>query len=448
MAKSSLVYTCSNCDAQYPKWVGRCTECGKWGSVPQQGEVKIKTSAPLVSASATPINLSNAATDKPRLWFKIKEFDRVSAGLPEGSVTLLTGEPGLGKSTLVLELAAKLGQGVLYVSGEESAEQVAGRLKRLRLDSKNISFINEQAVETIIGTVATHTPTLVIIDSIQTLMSSGATGSPGSPGQIKAVVAQIVAMAKSSNVTALLIGHVTKGGEVAGPKTLEHLVDVVINIEGEKGGNLRILRASKNRFGASDEVGFFEMSEEGMRQVANPSALLLASRHHDPGSCVTAIQQGSRSLLIEVQALVTRSRFGYPKRTGVGFDFNRLQLILAVLQEKAGVKLAYSDVYVNLVGGIKSKEPGLDLAVAMAIVSAYRKKALPKDLLVVGEIGLAGEIRQAKNLSRGLKEAAELGFMQVLTSSISDKEKLPKGLSLVGHKSLSEAVAWFDRDLV
>jgi len=448
MAKPNIVYTCTNCEAQYPKWVGRCLECGKWGTVPQQGSVQIKTSSQALVSSITPINLADAVTNKKRNYFGIKEFDRVTSGLPEGSITLITGDPGLGKSTLVLELASKINQPVLYVSGEESAEQVAGRLSRLNLKPDNISFINEQAVETVLSTVAGHAPVLLIIDSIQTLMTSEASGGPGSPSQIRAVVAKIVERAKAGNVATLMIGHVTKGGEVAGPKTLEHLVDVVINLEGERGGNLRILRCSKNRFGPSDEVGFFEMSELGMKQVDNPSALLLASRHHDPGSCVTAIQQGSRSLLTEVQALVARSRFGYPKRTAVGFDANRLQLILAVLQEKAGVKLSFSDVYVNLVGGIKSKEPGLDLAVAMAIVSAYGKKSLPHDLLVVGEIGLAGEIRPAKNLSRCIKEAASLGFKQVLTSEQSAKDKLPAELRLVGKVNLAEAVTWFNRDLL
>ncbi len=448
MAKPSIIYTCNNCEAQYPKWVGRCLECGKWGTVPQQGSVQIKSTTSSIQSSATPINLADAVTTKNRNFFGIKEFDRVTNGLPEGSITLITGDPGLGKSTLVLELAAKLNNSVLYVSGEESAEQVAGRLARLKLKPDNISFINEQSVETVLGTVTNSAPILLIIDSIQTLSSAEASGGPGSPSQIKAVVSKIVEQVKTMNVATILIGHVTKDGAVAGPKTLEHLVDVVINLEGERGSNLRILRCSKNRFGPSDEVGFFEMSEAGMKQVENPSALLLASRHRDPGSCVTAIQQGSRSLLTEVQALVARSRFGYPKRTAVGFDANRLQLILAVLQEKAGIKLAYSDVYVNLVGGIKSKEPGLDLAVAMAIISSYGKKKLPQDLLVVGEIGLAGEIRQVNSLSRCVKEAMALGFTQVLTSEHASKEKFPLELQLIGKANLAEAVSWFNNDLL
>jgi len=394
--------------------------------------------------AATPINLSTAELNLPRYQIGIKEFDRVTSGLAQGAVVLLAGEPGLGKSTLVLQIADKLNQPVLYISGEEAAEQVAGRVKRLGLSAKNLSFLNELTVETVIGTATSTHPALLIIDSLQTLSSTDIASSPGSPAQIKAVMAKLVQAAKANKITTVIIGHVTKGGEVAGPKTLEHLVDVVLNLEGETDGVLRLLRCYKNRFGPSDEVGFFEMREQGMQEVANPSALLLKNRHHDSGSSISVVPEGSRSLFIEVQALVTRTRFGYPKRTAVGFDPPRLQLLLAVLQEKGGVKLAFSDVYVNLAGGIKSREPGLDLAVALAILSAYLKKPLPEDVLVAGEVGLAGEIRQVKNLSRKLKEAGSLGLTRVVTAGVDGGEKLPAGLEIISLKNLAEVVGWLN----
>ncbi|MFA4937294.1 MAG: DNA repair protein RadA [Patescibacteria group bacterium] len=446
MPKSSQVYSCANCQAQYPKWVGRCSECGKWGTVGTEPQTVEKSKA-VDLPSVTPVALSAVAKTGPRIFTKIDEFDRVTAGLVAGSVVLLSGDPGIGKSTLVLQLADKLQQPVLYASGEEAAEQVAERLQRLGLKQNNISFINESVVETVIGTAVKTKPILLIVDSVQTLVSREQTSGPGSPSQVKTVTAKLIEAAKANKITTLLIGHVTKGGEVAGPKTLEHLVDAVLNLEGERGGVLRILRSTKNRFGSSEEVGFFQMAEQGMVEVANPSAILLSSRHSGPGSCITAIQQGSRSLLIEVQALAAWTRFGYPKRTAAGFDTNRLQLLIAVLSEKAGIKLSSSDVYVNLVGGIKSREPSLDLAVSLSMVSAYRKKPVPADTLVVGEIGLAGEIRPIKDLSRHLKQAHNLGFKQILTAPVSDLNRQDFGLQVAEISNISQVVKWLDDQL-
>lgn len=444
MVKSSVVYTCSNCEAQYPKWIGRCSECGKFGTVSTTGQIINRPAKTATMPIAAPINLASAELNYERYHTTIKEFDRVTNGLAAGAVVLLAGEPGLGKSTLVLQIADKITKPVLYISGEEAVEQVAGRVKRLGLSAENLSFLNATDVETVVGTAVNSKPALLIIDSLQTLTSSDISSPPGSPGQIKAVTAKLVEAAKANKITTLLIGHVTKGGEVAGPKTLEHLVDVVLNLEGEPDGALRLLRCYKNRFGPSDEVGFFQMTSEGVKEVANPSALLLASRHHDAGSCISVVQEGSRSLFIEVQALVARTRFGYPKRTAAGFDAGRLQLLLAVLQEKGGIRLSFSDVYVNLAGGIKSREPGLDLAVALAILSAYLKKPLPEDVLVAGEVGLAGEIRQVKNLSRKLKEARSLGLTRVVTAGVDKTEKLPVGLEIISLKNLAEVVGWLN----
>jgi len=370
------------------------------------------------------------------------EVDRVlGGGLVEGSVLLLTGEPGVGKSTLLLALADKCGP-TLYASGEESAEQVSARLKRLGLQGKQLSFTACHEVAAVATTAGQTKPALVIIDSLQTMTTAAEAGASGSPGQARAVVSALVALAKASGAAVVVVGHVTKEGVAAGPKAVEHLVDVVLTLEGAAQQSLRFLRASKNRFGSSDEVGVFQMAENGLVEVQNPSALFLAERHHGAGSCITALVEGSRSLLVEVQALVTRSRFSSPKRATTGFDVNRLQLLLAVLSERAGVRLSWSDVYVNLAGGFKSREPALDLAVAMAVASATLKKPLPIDLVVFGEIGLGGEVRPVAATERRLQEASRLGFKQALIAGLPVNTKVPAGLALAEVKSVAEAVEW------
>ncbi len=445
MAKDKTIYTCSTCDAQYPKWQGKCSTCGKWGTISE---------TPIFLFSAKDLlQVSSVKLDSKQNYFKresttIKELDRVlGGGLVNGSVVLLAGDPGVGKSTLVLQLAANFPDKILYVSGEESAEQVSGRLRRLNLHPENLSFLNDQRLEAIISAVEKDKPGLLIVDSLQTILASDINGAPGNTNQIKTVTAKLVELAKTRNLTTLLIGHVTKGGLLAGPKTLEHLVDVVLSFESESSSNLRFLRTSKNRFGPTDEVGIFQMVESGLIEVINLAAVFLANRHQGPGACLSSLTQGSRSFFIEVQALVAYSRYGQARRTASGFDYNRLQLLLAVLSEKVGIKLSYSDVYINLVGGFKCREPGLDLAVCLALASAYKKRAVPQDVVVVGEVGLGGEVRGVGNLNKVLAEASAWGLKQVITSGLDNKLKLPAGLKVISIKNVAEVIRWLDNQL-
>jgi DNA repair protein RadA/Sms len=371
------------------------------------------------------------------------EVDRVlGGGFVPGSVTLVSGEPGVGKSTLLLALTERLHAPALYASGEESAEQVSGRLKRLGLSGAKLSFTNETNVAALGATVRELKPALVVVDSLQAVSMPDEEAALGSPTQVRAALSELVGLAKSTGVPVVVVGHVTKAGVAAGPKAIEHLVDVVLTLEGAEHQPLRFLRASKNRFGATDEVGVFEMGERGLVEVANPSALFLCERHQGAGSCITALLEGSRSLLCEVQALVTHSRAGYPKRATTGFDGSRLEVLLAVLGERAGVKLNYSDVYINLAGGFRSREPALDLAVCVAIASAATKRPLPKDLVVFGEVGLGGEVRPVVAAERRLQEAARLGFVQALVPPLTNTERLPSDLALVPVKTVAEAVQW------
>ncbi len=442
----SAVYTCSNCDAQYPKWVGRCSQCGKFGTVATDPQV-VARAAPQAAGSAPAAtvslgNLTNTYHGK-RQGTGYAEVDRVlGGGFVPGSVTLLSGEPGVGKSTLLLALAERLQAPVLYASGEESAEQVSGRLKRLGLAGSKLSFTTETNVGSLSATVRQLKPALLVMDSLQAASLPEETGTSGSPALVRAALSELVTLAKGTNVPVVVVGHVTKAGVAAGPKAIEHLVDVVLTLEGAEHQPLRFLRASKNRFGATDEVGVFEMGEQGLVEVQNPSALFLSERHQGAGSCITALLEGSRSLLCEVQALVTHSRQSYPKRATTGFDANRLEVLLAVLGERAGVKLNYSDVYINLAGGFRSREPALDLAVCIAVASAATKRPLPKDLVVFGEVGLGGEVRPVVGAERRLQEAARLGFVQALVPQGLNVERLPSDLALVPVKTVSEAVEW------
>ncbi len=445
-ARLSTVYSCSNCDAQYPRWVGRCSQCGKFGTISTEGTVIQK--ATVKSASSVPVadtvNLGSLkSVNVPKFSSGYGEIDRViGGGIAQSGVTLVTGEPGVGKSTLLLALAGRLGKKVLYVSGEESAEQVSGRLQRLNISGDQISFTTASEVGSLVQVINHQLPQLVVVDSLQTMASGQAEGSAGSPNQVRAVLAGLIEAAKSTKAAIFVIGHVTKEGVAAGPKSIEHLVDVVLQLEGNSNQSLRFLRASKNRFGPTDEVGVFQMEEHGLVEVSNPSALFLAERHQGSGSCITAVLEGTRSLLIELQALVAHSRLAYPKRATAGFDVNRLGMLLAVLGERAGVKLNYSDVYINLAGGFRSREPALDLAVIASVASATLKKPLPHDLIVFGEVGLGGEVRPVVGAEKRLNETSRLGFKQVLMPNLSTKTKLPTGLELIPVRTVAEAVDW------
>ncbi len=424
MPKTITRFTCQSCGASYVRWMGKCEQCGSWNSLVEE-IVAPAISAPGSKRTATaalkPTQLAAVATAKlPRLPSGIGEVDQVlGGGLVPGSVILLSGDPGIGKSTLVLQIAARLaGSGrVLYVSGEESTAQIKLRAERLGLATSSLDLLATTNIDAVAATIEEGSYELVIIDSIQTMATAALTGSPGTVGQITAGAQILQSVAKRTNTITLIIGHVTKEGNIAGPKILEHLVDVVLYLEGERYGAFKALRGIKNRFGSTSEVGIFEMGEQGLAPVSNPSAALLAERRPGPGSVVLATLEGTRPLLIEVQALVATSAFGYPKRTAVGFDLNRLNLLVAVLTKRAGLNLSSSDIYVNVVGGLKVTEPAADLAIILSIASAFKDLNVPADLVAFGEVGLSGEIRSVPQAARRLSEAKKLGLRSALGPS-------------------------------
>ncbi len=412
---------CSHCDTQYAKWQGLCSECGKWGTIEEEstkafatGSQKIKSKGGAALAPILDLASASAAPAKHSPT-NINELDRVlSGGIVSGSVILLAGEPGIGKSTLVAQIASRF-ESPYYVSGEESQGQVVMRLKRLSIKPDNISFSNAIEVGSIIASAEKLKPSLLIIDSIQTMIASEIDNLPGTPTAVRAATAQLIGYAKSSNTPILLIGQVTKDGTVAGPKTLEHLVDTVLTIEGDPESQYRILRAGKNRFGSTDEVGIFEMTEAGMIGVENPSARFLEERSNNPGSVITCLMEGTRPILVEVQALGEKSLFSNPIRRTSGFDAGRLQMLLAIINKRTDIKVAGHDIYVNVVGGIKIKEHAADLAVCAAIMSSVKDRALPKDTIVFGELGLGGEIRSVPFIDKRINEAERLGFKNKIT---------------------------------
>ncbi|MCW1929955.1 MAG: DNA repair protein RadA [Candidatus Kerfeldbacteria bacterium] len=412
------LFACSHCDAQSQKWSGRCVECGSWGTLgaaPEQSALvttKQKTQAAVahVPAGKTIPFTTKAAVHVERMKTGINEVDRVfGGGIVPGSLMLLGGDPGIGKSTLVAQIAGALKNTVLYVSGEESFEQVQMRFDRLGIDQKYISFLPEEQVEIICKTVQEQKPAFVIIDSIQTVATAAVESEPGSVQQIKASTVRFLEVAKSSRIPMLLIGHVTKGGELGGPKTLEHIVDVVCYLEGDSTHQFRVLRSAKNRFGSTAEVGIFEMQNKGLQEVSNPSERLMKEREQHAGSIVGCVVEGSRVLLVEVQALVNRTAFGFPQRKASGFDLNRLHVLLAVLHKRAHIDLSQHDVYVNLVGGMRMDDPALDLAVCAAIVSALYDVVADQKTIVWGEVGLSGEVRTAPHESQRLSEGKRFG---------------------------------------
>ncbi len=414
-------FACAQCDSQYLKWVGRCEQCGKWGTVAPHAPHadSLGTIASSQGAPLTVTRLSETTTHTlARISTGIGEADRVwGGGIVPGSVSILGGEPGIGKSTLVLQIAAHIGRNnrVLYVSGEESGAQVHMRATRMGLTQEGIDFLTDTRVEHICATIATLKPSLAIIDSIHTMESIETEGIYGGMTQVKAAAAQLVACAKTSGIPLLLIGHVTKDGGVAGPKTLEHLVDAVFLLEGDRSGHVRILRGIKNRFGPVCEMGVFTMVSHGLQEVTNPSELFLAERSYTvPGTVVTPLMEGTRPLLVEVQALTTRAAFGIPQRKASGFDTTRLQILLAVLTRRMGLPLDTYDVFVNISGGVEVDDRSVDLALALAILSALQDTTISKDIIAFGEIGLGGEVRSVSNFEPRIKEAQRLGFTYAL----------------------------------
>lgn len=424
MARSRTVFVCQNCGAKYPKWTGRCENCGEWNTLVEQVQESVGNTAIAKSARSgkalTPQTMQTitASGGEQRMSTGITELDVVlGGGVLSGGVMLLAGEPGMGKSTLLLQIAAQIASRapVLYTSGEESASQVKLRATRLGADAHDaLAFISSTSADDIAATIRTGNYRLVIIDSIQTLALNDITSAPGTVSQITNSSNVIIRAAKETSTAVILVGHVTKEGSIAGPKVLEHLVDVVLHFEGDRYGGFKVVRAIKNRYGSTSEAAIFEMKENGLSIVENPSAALLAERQNADGSAVLATLEGSRPILVEIQALVNKTNFGYPKRTASGFDLNRLNLLLAVLERRTKLNLSDKDVYINVVGGLKLADPAADLAVAMAIASASAGRKLDENLVVFGEVGLGGEIRSVSLVDRRVAEAKKLGFTQAI----------------------------------
>ena len=441
-SKPQTIFSCNNCGAQFQKWTGRCLECGKWGTIDKNPTIINKEQtdateyAPAKLSSLSEIKSENAIRVKTNMG----ELDRVlGGGLVPGSIILLGGEPGIGKSTLALQLASLLPNS-LYLSGEESAEQIKLRADRLSVKSQNLKIGNESNIETIISTIKKERPQISIVDSVQTIYSNESEGEAGNLAQVRACTVKLMELAKSEHLTIVLIGQVTKEGTVAGPKTLEHLVDTVMYLEGDRFHQFRILRAAKNRFGSTDEVGVFSMEENGLQEVKNPSAAFLSDRaENTPGNVVACLMEGTRPILCEVQALVNKTAFGYPVRKSNGFDLNRLHMIVAVLERRAGLNLSQYDIHLNIVGGLIADEPAADLAAALAIASAYKDKSLGSDMAAFGEIGLSGEIRPVSFTEKRIKECEGLGLKRALTN-LGKKKIDVKNFKVIDIKNIQEII--------
>jgi DNA repair protein RadA/Sms len=440
MPKDTTIFVCNNCSHRLSRWQGKCPNCGEWNTFAEQKVVSAK-SAPGRSASASePVSLGSVeALADDRLVTGIGEFDDVvGGGIVPGSLVLLGGDPGIGKSTLALQLSLHRPETVLYVSGEESVQQIKYRASRLS-GKHELAVLSETDLESVLATVESRHPGLVVIDSIQTMYSETASGVAGGVAQVTNAVQRIMRVAKQYHISFIIIGHVTKEGFLAGPKTLEHMVDTVLYLEGERFASFRILRCVKNRFGTTNEVGVFEMIREGLQEVKNPSQLFLGdSSIKAAGNVITAIVEGSRALLLEIQALTSVTNFGYPKRTTAGFDANRLQLLTAILGKRAGLNLSNQDIYINVVGGIKITEPSADLGVALAIVSSM-KDIMLDGTVAIGELGLSGEVRYVSNLEKRIKEAEKLGMSRILCPR--GKHSLKSGkVEIVPVRSLVDAM--------
>lgn len=445
MAKPKSTYSCTECGGQTLKWQGQCPHCQAWNTLVEAVAEKSVSRFTTAADTSQVQNLGEVeALEESRYSTGVAEFDRVlGGGLVHGGVVLLGGDPGIGKSTLLLQALYHMSatRDVLYVSGEESAQQVAQRARRMALDAKAIHLLAEIQLERIQAVLAERKPNIAVIDSIQTIYSEALQSAPGSVAQVRECAAQLTRFAKASGTSVILVGHVTKEGALAGPRVLEHMVDTVLYFEGDTHSSFRLVRAFKNRFGAVNELGVFAMTEKGLREVSNPSALFLS--HHGgqvPGSCIMVTQEGTRPLLVEIQALVDEAHAPNPRRLSVGLEQNRLAMLLAVLHRHAGIACFDQDVFVNAVGGVKITEPGADLAVLLAIVSSLRNKPLPEKTVVFGEIGLAGEIRPVQRGQERLKEAAKLGFIHALVPRGNKPKQAVSGIEVIAVERVGDAV--------
>ena len=456
MAKAKSVFVCSECGAQVPKWQGKCNNCGNWDTFVEEiigGDLPAMAATSKSAKPAKAVTLSEITADKEsRYKTGLKELDRVlGGGIVKGSLVLLSGDPGIGKSTLILQMCEYLGKSlnVLYVSGEESKRQLKLRAERLQVTTENLNVLTETDVETVTSYIYETKPDIVMIDSIQTMSLSAISSVPGSVAQVRECTNAYLHTAKSLDIPIIVVGHVNKDGAIAGPKVLEHIVDAVLYFEGEKNLTYRVLRAVKNRFGSTNEIGVFEMYDKGLKQVQNPSAMLISGRPKNvSGTCVACVLEGTRPVLAEVQGLVTQTGFGNPRRMSTGFDYNRLSLLLAVLEKRVGFHFSAFDAYVNIVGGLKLAEPAVDLPVVLALISSMKDAVLREDVIAFGEIGLAGEVRTVINAERRVLEAARLGFKRCIIpihnlSGISEKAK--SQIEVVGVRTIKKA---FDAAIV
>jgi DNA repair protein RadA/Sms len=448
LAKIKTIYACNECGAQFPKWTGQCTECHAWNSIAEELSAPVAKNARAVGyagVKSTIVSLLDVElVEETRFGTGHKELDRaLGGGLVAGSVVLVGGNPGIGKSTLLLQAMCSMSQtqSALYVTGEESLQQVALRANRLDLAQDKLKLFSETNVEHIIQMAQLEKPRVMVIDSIQTIFTETMQSAPGSVGQVRESAARLVHFAKQSGVAIFLVGHVTKEGAIAGPRVLEHMVDTVLYFEGEGDERFRLLRAVKNRFGAVNELGIFAMTDKGLREVSNPSAIFL-SRYSEatPGSVVMATWEGSRPLLVEIQALVDESKLGNPRRIAVGLEHNRLAMLLAVLHRHGGVQTYDQDVFLNVVGGVRVLETAADLPILLTILSSLRNKILPHDLVVFGEVGLSGEIRPVQSGQERLKEAEKHGFKRAIVPQANLPKTISKNFDVIGVKNISEAL--------
>lgn len=450
-SKSKIVYVCSNCGYETAKWAGKCPDCGEWNTMEEavKAPAAPKAAAQIASSSLMnrPLTIHEIDTDDElRYHTGLSELDRVlGGGLVKGSLILISGDPGIGKSTILLQICEYLGQNlrILYVSGEESARQIKLRAGRLGVSSPNLRILSETDVQLVVEHIRTEKPDIVMIDSIQTMNFTDLNSSPGSVTQVRECTNAILRCSKSMDIPAILVGHVNKDGAIAGPKVLEHIVDAVLYFEGDRQMTYRILRAVKNRYGSTNEIGVFDMGEAGLRQIENPSQAMLSGRPKNAsGTCVTAVMEGTRPLLAEIQGLATTSGFGTPRRMSTGFDYGRMALILAVLEKRAGFYFSNLDAYLNVVGGLRIDEPAVDLAVAMSLVSSLKDTPIRDDTVVFGEIGLAGELRSVSHIEARVSEAFRLGFTRCVLPYHSLKGidvKRFNGMELLGVRNVREA---------
>ena len=445
--KSKTVFYCKNCGNETPRWQGQCPACGAWNSIVEfEDKPAAKTAAARTTGRSRPRRLSEVdGSEEIRFSTGMKELDRVlGGGAVTGSLVLVGGAPGIGKSTLLLQICAELGrtQSVLYVSGEESEQQIKLRAARLGVQTENLLVYAETDIGAVLETVREIQPDIVIADSVQTLYDPENTSAPGTISQVKACTMALMDLAKGSGKTVFVVGHVNKEGAIAGPKVLEHMVDCVLYFEGERAGSYRILRAAKNRFGSTNEIGVFEMGEQGLIEVPNPSAMLLSGRPKGaPGTCVACTIEGTRPVLAEVQALVARSVLNVPRRTTEGFDYNRANLLLAVLEKRGGLNLGNCDAYINIIGGLRLDDPAADLAMVLAVASSFRDTALDDGLAAIGEVGLTGEVRAVTALEQRLAEAARNGFTRaIIPRHGTQNVRTPEGMELYRVRNIREAI--------